>query len=459
MKKEINMTEGPLLGNIIRYAIPIVLTGLLQLLFNAADLVVVGRFSQNKELALAAVGATSSLTNLIVNLFIGLSIGVGVTVAHSIGAGQARQVRRTVHTAIPVALISGLVLTAVGVVWAPGLLSWMATPEDVIGLSTVYMRLYFAGMVGSMLYNFGAAILRAAGDTRGPLVYLTVAGVLNVVLNLFFVIGLDMSVAGVALATAISQTVSAFLVVRALCRRTDACHLHLKYMRLYKDILMKILRIGLPAGIQSSLFSISNVLIQSSINTLGSAVMSGNAAAGNLEGFVYVAMNAFQQAALNFMGQNKGALKYDRMKRVLWLNMACVAVVGGVLGGLLYVFGRPLLGMYITSSPSAIEAGMVRLLYVGLPYALCGMQEIATGSIRGMGYSIGPLIASVVGVCAFRIVWVAAVFPQITDPLSKAVSLYISYPISWVLTLAAALAMFYFYFNRSVRRSAQRKEA
>ncbi len=447
MKKEINMIEGPLLGNIIRYAVPIVLTGLLQLLFNAADLVVVGRFSQNKELAVAAVGATGSLTALIVNLFIGLSIGVGVTVAHSLGAGQSRQVRRTVHTAIPVAAISGLVLTVVGVVWAPGLLHLMATPEDVIGLSTTYMRLYFAGMVGSMLYNFGAAILRAAGDTRGPLVYLTVSGILNVVLNLVFVIMLDMSVAGVALATAISQALSAFLVVRALCRRTDACRLHLKYMHIYKDILFKILRIGLPAGIQSSLFSISNVLIQSSINSFGSVAMSGNAAAGNLEGFVYVAMNAFQQSTLNFTGQNKGALKYDRMKWVLWLNMACVTVVGGVLGLLLYTFGGPLLGIYIANSPAAIDYGMVRLLYLAVPYALCGMQEVATGAIRGMGYSFGPLVASVIGVCAFRIVWVATVFPQ----MKTLECLYISYPISWLLTLASALVMYYYYFNRSRR--------
>ena len=289
-----NLLEGPLLPNIITYTIPIILTSLLQLLFNAADLVVVGRFCGS--VSVAAVGATGSITNLIVNLFIGLSVGAGVSVAHAYGERDAQAVHRTVHTAVITALVGGAVLTVVGVTFSKTFLHMMGTPENVLKLSAVYMKIYFGGIVFSMIYNFCASILRAAGDTKSPLVFLSIAGVVNVVLNLIFVTAFHMNVAGVALATTISQAVSAVLVVLALMKRDDACRLDLRMVRFHKAQLIKMIKIGLPAGIQGSLFSISNVLIQSSINSFGDIFMSGNAAASNIEGFAYVCINAFSQA-------------------------------------------------------------------------------------------------------------------------------------------------------------------
>ena len=300
-----NMLTGPLLPNIILYTIPIILTSLLQLLFNAADLVIVGRFCGS--ISVAAVGATGSITNLLVNFFVGLSVGAGVTVAHGLGSREDSVVHNTVHTALPTALLSGVLLTVIGVSFSGTFLHWMGTPDTVLPLSSLYMKIYFAGITFTMVYNFCAAILRAAGDTKSPLVYLSFAGVINVVLNVIFVTAFHMNVAGVALATTISQAISAVLVVRALMTRTDACRLELKKMRFHPVQLSKMLRIGLPAGIQSSLFSISNVLIQSSINSFGDVLMSGNAAAGNIEGFIYASLNAFHQTAVNFMGQNAGA--------------------------------------------------------------------------------------------------------------------------------------------------------
>ncbi len=433
-----SMTEGPLLGKIIRYTIPIICTGLLQLLFNAADLVVVGRYCGS--VSVAAVGATGSITMLIVNLFIGLSVGAGVTVAQAIGAKDPESIHTTVHTAIPTALLSGVTLTVLGLLLSEPLLRAMGTPDDVIGLSTTYMRLYFCGMTFSMLYNYGAAILRAAGNTRGPLVYLTISGVVNVVLNVFFVVALKLDVAGVALATAISQALSAVLVSLALMRRTDACRLDFRQMRFARAPLKKILLIGLPAGLQGSLFSISNVLIQSSINSFGSVLMSGNAAAGNIEGFVYVGMNAFHQTALNFTGQNVGAGKYDRVSRIYTICLVCVTGVGLLLGLLAYTFARPLLSIYITDSAEAIRYGVIRMLYLCVPYFLCGLMDVSTGAIRGMGVSLAPMIISVLGICGFRILWIYTIFqiPAYHTPAW----LYLSYPISWAITFAAQFIVF-----------------
>ncbi len=335
------MTEGPLLKGLIAYTVPIILTGVLQLLFNAADLVVVGRFCGS--ISVAAVGACGAVINLLVNLFIGLSVGAGVTVAHGIGANKDEDVRRTVHTAVPLALICGVLLTVVGIAGARKILSLMGTPDNVIGLSATYMRIYFLGITASMLYNFGGAILRAAGDTKSPLYFLTAAGIVNVLLNLIFVIVLKMDVAGVALATALSQLLSAGLVVRELMRREDACRLKLREMKIYWRQLWKIVRIGFPAGIQGSLFSISNVIIQSSVNSFGSIVMSGNAAAQNIEGFVYISMNSVSQTALNYAGQNHGAGKFDRIKKIMLGCLALAFGAGVSLGGLAVLFARPLL--------------------------------------------------------------------------------------------------------------------
>ena len=439
-----NMLSGPLLPNIILYTIPIILTSLLQLLFNAADLVIVGRFCGS--VSVAAVGATGSITNLMVNFFVGLSVGAGVTVAHALGSRENSVVHNTVHTALPTALVSGLVLTVVGVCFSGTFLRWMGTPETVLPLSSRYMQIYFAGITFTMVYNFCAAILRAAGDTRSPLIFLTLAGIVNVVLNVIFVTVFHMNVAGVALATTIAQGISAILTVRALMKRTDACRLELKKMRFHKPQLLKMIRIGLPAGIQSSLFSISNVLIQSSINSFGDVFMSGNAASGNIEGFIYVSLNAFHQTAVNFMGQNAGARQYKRVSRTLWICLGCVAVTGLTLGGLAYLFGPSLLSLYITDSQEAISYGMLRLSIITMTYWICGLMDVSTGALRGIGESFIPMVISVLGVCGIRIGWIYTIFqiPQFHTPQS----LYISYPISWGITFLCQVIAFLLVYRK-----------
>lgn len=446
-KRKLDMLNGPLLGSILRYTIPIILTSLLQLLFNAADLVVVGQY--RGSVSVAAVGATGSLTSLIVNLFIGLSVGAGVVVAHGLGAREEEVVHRAVHTAIPAALICGGVLTVIGVLFAGKFLAWMGTPDDVLPLSTLYMQIYFGGMTFTMLYNFTASILRAAGDTKSPLLYLSIAGVVNVGLNLLFVTQLDMDVEGVALATAISQAISAVLVLITLMRRKDACRLQLKKLRFYKPQLLKMIRIGLPAGIQSSLFAISNVTIQSAVNSFDKVVMSGNAASQNIEGFVYASMNAYHQTAVNFTGQNVGAHQFRRVKKILWTTLACVAVTGAVMSLGIYAFGEPLLSIYLTDSPEALTYGFLRMGWMLLPYFICGLMDVSTGALRGMGASTVPMIISILGVCAFRVVWVKTVFaiPQ----LHTLDCLYASYPISWVLTFGAQLLAFFLVYRKHAR--------
>ena len=438
------MLQGPLLPSILLYTLPIILTSLLQLLFNAADLVVVGRWCGSK--AVAAVGATGAITNLIVNLFIGLSIGSGVTMAHALGGRNREAAHRTVHTTLPIALISGVVLTAVGIAFSETFLRLMGTPDDVLPLSAKYMRIYFGGITFTMVYNFCASILRAAGDTKSPLIFLTLAGVINVGLNVIFVTRLGMDVDGVAWATVISQAVAATMVVAAMLRRTDESRLELKKLRIYKAQLLKIIRIGLPAGLQSSMFSISNVIIQSSVNSFGSVVMSGNAAAGNIEGFVYASMNAFHQTAVNFTGQNMGARRYDRIRKILWWCLGSVTVVGLVLGLTAYGFGPKLLSIYITDSPEAIQYGMLRLAYMCIPYFLCGTMDVSSGALRGLGSSFAPMVISVLGVCGMRIGWIYTVF-QIPRFHSVDV-LFLSYPISWAITYAAQLGAFLYLFGR-----------
>lgn len=431
------MLEGPLFGSIVGYTVPIILTSILQLLFNAADLVVVGQFCGS--VSLAAVGATGSLTSLMVNFFIGLSLGAGVCVAHGLGSREDQEVSRTVHTALPVALVSGLGLTAFGVGLSRTFLGWMGTPENVLPLSALYMKIYFAGITFTIVYNFAAAILRAAGDTRSPLIFLLIAGVVNVGLNVLFVKAFRMNVAGVALATVISQGISAVLVIWALLRREDACKLYWKQLRIYRRQLRKLVRIGLPAGVQSSLFAISNVLIQSSVNSFGDVFMSGSAASGNIEGFVYTSMNAFSQTAVNFIGQNAGAGKYDRIRKIYGICMGCVAVVGLALGSAVCLFGRQLLSIYISDSAEAVGYGMVRLCCICLPYFLCGLMDVSTGALRGLGSSLEPMIISVLGVCGLRILWIYTVFrlPGLHTP----VCLFLSYALSWGVTFLAELVV------------------
>ena len=442
-----SMLQGPLVRNIILYTIPIILTSILQLLFNAADLVIVGRFCGS--ISVAAVGATGAITNLMVNFFIGLSVGAGVTVAQALGGREEEAVHRTVHTALPAALVSGVVLTVVGVSFSETFLRMMNTPEDVLPLSAVYMKIYFCGVTFTMVYNFCASILRAAGDTKSPLIFLFIAGVINVGLNVAFVTVFHMNVAGVALATSISQAFSAAMVVWALMKRTDACKLMLKKMRFYGIELGRIVRIGLPAGIQSSLFSISNVMIQSSINSFGDVVMSGNAAAGNIEGFIYATLNAFHQTAVNFIGQNAGARQYKRVAKIVGICLGSVAVTGLILSSLVCKTGPFLLSLYITDSPEATQWGMIRLSIVCLLYFICGMMDVSTGALRGLGESFIPMVLSVVGVCGIRIGWIMTIFqmPQFHTPQS----LYISYPISWGITFLFQMLTFRMVYRRHTK--------
>jgi putative MATE family efflux protein len=426
-KYEINMTQGPLAGKIILYAVPLMLSSILQLLFNAVDTIVVGRYCGSESLA--AVGSTSSLVNLLMNLFIGLSVGTNVLVARYYGAGKKDDINDTVHTAILSSVICGIILAVVGIIFAKPLLVLMSSPENVIDLSALYLRIYFIGMPVTLLYNFGSAILRAIGDTRRPLYYLVIAGILNVGLNLIFVLVFDMGVAGVAWATIISQTVSAVLVVICLMRMQGAFKLEIRKLRINKDKFLAMLRFGLPAGLQGTLFSLSNVIIQSTVNSFGSVVMAGNAAAANLEGFVYVAMNAFHYTALSFVSQNFGAGKKERINKVVFLCMGFVTAVGLLLGNVFYFFGHQLLSIY-SSDPEVINYGIIRMSYICVTYFLCGLMDTMVGSLRGLGYSVMPMIVSLIGACLLRIVWINTVF-RLSPTLQM---LYVSYPISWALT-------------------------
>ena len=397
-------------------------------------MVVVGRYAG--EAALAAVGSTSSLINLLVTLFVGFSVGTNVVVARDLGAGRPEQVRAGVHTAVAIALISGVLLTVLGLAAARPLLVWTASTPDVIDLATLYLRIYFCGMPVNMLYNFGAAILRAQGDTRRPLYFLAIAGVTNVALNLLFVIAFQMSVAGVALATIISQAVSAFLVLGCLMRDQGPLHLDMKKLCIDKRIMIQIMRVGLPAGFQGIVFSLSNVVIQSSINSFGSTAII--AAPANIEGFVYVAMNAFYQTDLTFTSQNYGAGECGRVDRSLILCQAYVVAAGLLLGVLAAVFGHPLAAIYAPGKEEVISHAILRLKYICIPYFLCGVMDVMVGVLRGLGHSIVPMIVSMVGACGVRLLWVATIFQTYHTPQM----LYLSYPVSWLITGGVHVAFF-----------------
>jgi len=446
-KYEIDMCNGPILKKMLLFAFPLMLSSILQLLFNAADIVVVGRFAGDDSLA--AVGSTSSLINLLTNLFIGLSVGANVLVARYFGAKKEEELKETVHTAMTLSLLGGVILTVIGVVGAPIILEWMQTPPEVLSKAVIYLRVYFAGMTATMVYNFGSSILRAIGDTKRPLYYLSIAGVVNVVLNLFFVILFHWDVFGVGLATVISQVISAALVIRCLLREQGGIRLDLKCLGVNKGKLLQIMQIGLPAGFQGMLFSLSNVVIQSSVNSFGATVVAGNSAASNIEGFVYVGMNAFYQAAISFMGQNVGAGKYSRVNKILFAAETCVIVIGFGLSMIVRLFAEPLLSLY-TDSPAVVKAGTVRLGIICATYFLCGMMDVMVGALRGLGYSIAPMIVSLLGACAFRLLWIATVF-QI-DRFHTIETVYTSYPISWTLTFLAHVVTFLIVRNRLKKR-------
>lgn len=433
----IDMCNGSILPKLLRFAIPLMCSSILQLLFNAADVVVVGQFCGDNSLA--AVGSTTSLINLLTNLFIGLSVGANVLTARYYGAKEHRHLHDVVHTAIALSLLSGVLLTVFGVIFTKQILVWMQTPKDVLDLATTYLRIYFMGMVATMLYNFCASILRAVGDTKRPLYYLLFAGVINVLLNLFFVIVCDLNVAGVGLATVISQFVSAGLIVRCLMCEKEYYRLFLRDIRLHMKYVGRILQIGLPAGLQGTVFSLSNVVIQSSINSFGSVVMAGNAAAGSVEGFVYMGMNAFHQAAVSFVSQNVGAGRFERINKIVVRTMLCVFVTGLLMGSLTVLFGEQLLGFY-SDEANVIEVGMVRLRIVCGVYFLCGMMDVMVGNLRGLGYSVMPMIVSLIGACGLRLVWIFTIFQ--VEEFHTPFMLYLSYPVTWSITLIVHIVCF-----------------
>ena len=434
-RAEIDMLGGSLTKNIFRFTIQVILTGVLQLLFNACDMAVVGQFAGSS--ALAAVGATTYLTNLLVNTFLGLSIGVNVIAAQYVGAKNQEQLKKTVNTAITVSLLSGILLAVIGICVSRICLIYMNTPDNIIDQSLLYIRIYCLGSPAIMVYNFGAAILRAQGNTKQPLFYLACTGVINVILNMILVIGFLLDVAGVAIATLVSQVVSAILVIRYLVRQKGAFHLDIRKLRIDKTILGRILRVGIPAGLNNTVFSISNMQIQSSINLFGSAAIAGCSAATSIEGFVYAATNSMHQAGINFTGQNVGAGRRDRVPKILRLCLLYAGLFGLVLGFAVYGLGRPLLSLY-THETADIEYGMIRMAVLMLPYFLCGIMEAVAGVLRGLGYSVMPTVVTLVGACGFRIIWIQTIFKTWTS----LEVLFLSFPISWVLT---TIAHFIFY--------------
>ncbi len=440
-KYEIDMTEGPLLPKILLFSIPLMISSVLQLLFNAADIVVVGQFSGDETLGancVAAIGSTGAVINMLLSVFMGLSVGVNVLAARYFAAKQKREMKETVQTTVALALIGGVIIAVIGVLASKPILEMMGSPEEVIDLSALYMRIYFIGMPVTLLYNFGAAILRATGDTRRPLYYLMYAGVVNVILNLIFVMGLHMHVAGVALATILAQAMSASLIVRALVKTDEMYKLDLKKIKIYPDKARRIIRVGLPAGFQGTIFSFSNVLIQSSINEFGSVAMAGSAAAANIEGFVYMAMNSVYQACVSFTSQNVGANKPDRIGKVLRTCLVVVVIVGAAMGNIFNLFGSRLVSIY-TSGPATIQYGVQRMAVICTLYFLCGCMDVICGSLRGMGYSTVPMIVSIIGACGLRIVWILTIF-RIYHDLTV---LYVSYPVTWFITASAHLISYF----------------
>lgn len=430
-KNEINMTEGPILFKLLQFSIPLIFTSLLQLLFNAADLIVVGRFSENGDACMAAVGSTGSLINLLVNLFTGLSVGTNVVASHYYGANKKNELQETVHTAILLSVISGVILTIIGVFSATSILTLMKTPDDVKKLASIYLKLYFGGITASMIYNFGSALLRAKGDTKRPLYILLTAGLLNFLLNLLFVIPFKMNVAGVGFATIISQFISALWVIILLLKEDENFKLSLKKIHINKNIFAKIVKIGIPAGFQGIMFSFSNVIIQSSVNSLGPVLIAGNSAACNLEGFVYTSMNGISQGTLTFCSQNMGAQKKDRIKKIVCYSQITVFFVGLILGFIFLASGRYLLSFY-SNNLEVIEKGFFRCKIIFTTYFLCGLMDVIANAIRGIGHSLLPVIVTLLGACLLRIIWLFTIF-QIPQ-FHTAFTIFISYPISWIIT-------------------------
>lgn len=436
-KYEIDMCNGSIMDKLISFSLPLMLSGILQLMFNAVDIVVVGRFSGSQ--ALAAVGSTTALINIFTNLFIGISLGANVLAARFYASGREKEMSETVHTAITLALISGIIMAGVGLLLAKLALELMGTPSDVIELSTLYMRIYFCGMPFFMLYNYGAAILRAVGDTKRPLIFLIISGVANAGLNMILVIIFHMGVAGVGIGTVISQLISCILVLRCLYKSEGCYQLRFSKLRIQKVYLRQIFQVGIPAGIQSTVINFSNALLQSSVNSFGSTAMAGYTAANNILGFLYVSVNAVTQACMSFTSQNYGVGKYKRMDRVLINCLILSVVISGVLGCGSYAFGTEILKVY-TEDPKVIQCGLEILSMTTVTYFLCGIMDLFPGALRGMGRSGVPMILSIIGTVGTRIVWIFMLFPQ----HRSLEFLFISYPASWLLTIVMQVICFYF---------------
>jgi putative MATE family efflux protein len=438
---EIDMCNGTVLDKLISFSIPLMLSSILQLLFNAVDIIVVGRFSGSR--ALAAVGSTTALINVFTNLFIGVSLGANVLAARFYATKQEKQMSETVHTAITFALSSGLVMVFVGLFFSKAALTLMDTPSDVIGQSTLYMRIYFAGMPFFMLYNYGAAVLRAVGDTKRPLFFLVIAGITNALLNLFLVIVLHLGVAGVAIATVIAQMISCILVLRCLYQSDSSYQLRFSKLTLKWVYLRQIFQVGIPAGIQSTVINFSNVLLQSSVNSFGSTAMAGYTAANNIFGFLYATANSVTQACMSFTSQNFGAGKWKRMDKVLRNCILLSVILSLILGGGSYLFGPELLRIY-TSDPKVIQCGMEVLLYTTVTYFMCGLMDLFPGALRGMGHSAVPMLLSIIGTVGTRILWIFLVFPK-----HRSLDiLFISYPASWLITIILQVICYLFVRKR-----------
>ena len=446
-KYEIDMTSGPILRKMLRFAIPVMFSGLLQLLFNAADIIVVGRFAGDE--ALAAVGASSSPVNLVVTLLIGMSTGVNVTVAKAFGGGREKDIHEAVHTSILLAIIGGFLMACIGLLSCTALLKVTGTPAEILPLSKKYMDILFIGIPIMALYNFGSGIFRARGDTKRPLYFLLIAGVLNVCLNLFFVIVIGMAVEGVALATVLSQIVSMSLIIGTLMREKGPFRLEIRKLRIHMSKMKPILIIGIPAGVQGMLFSVSNMVIQSSINSFGKIVMAGSSASASIEGFTFVTMDACAQSAVTFTSQNMGAGKTERIPMVFRTAVCMVALAGFIFGNLTYTFGRPLLGIY-SQNPAVVDQGMIRLMFMCVPYFLCGIMNTIPGVIRGMGYSIVTTIVTIIGVCGLRIVWIGTIcqLPQ----CSTIEWVYSSYAATWVVTALAHYIYYKIIYRKTIKK-------
>ena len=440
------MTVGALFPKIISFAFPLMITGLLQIVYNAADIMVVGKFAGS--LSLAAVGATVTLVNLMLNIFLGLSMGSGVVVAKHIGAGDNASVHRTVHTSMLLSLVSGIVIGILGVIISPFALEAMDTPADIAELSTLYLRIYFCGAPANMVFNFGASVLRATGDSKRPLYILTATGIINVLLNLLFVIRFNMHVAGVAVATIASQYISAVCIIFIFIKTNSNIHLSFKKLRLYKEELLDIIKIGIPAGLHGSLFSLSNVIIQSSINSFGAAAIAGNTTAGNIDSVIFTCCNTISQTATTFTSQNYGAGQFKRIRRIYFNCLGVSTMIAVIFGAILLLFGEPILKVF-SSDPEVIECGLLRLRFFALTYIINCFLDVTTGQMRGLGKSVIPMIVTMVGVCGLRVLWVFTIFREYRSLLV----LYFSYPISWFITGIVMIIMYAVTFRKISQRS------